>query len=259
MPDLIPFHFDAHEIRVQVDSSGDPWWIAKDVCDVLSIKNPTDALKILEPHEKALEKIEGMPYAPHGVNLINEAGLYRLIFRSNKPDAKRFQSWVFGEVLPTIRKTGKYEPTVPAIDHHPDLRAIVTLATGLAEARDIADAAKAEAHQAQLAAAQANANATRAIETQSFFTVAEYICFERLQPKIPESAYKALSDHLRLYCLDNRIPFRRIPVGGQRWDDEYGFHISVYTEVLPGWLTRRYAQGTLSIVPTSTARTEVLP
>lgn len=139
-------------------------------------------------------------------------------------------------------------PTILA--QYPEMQAIVdqahaviALATKTAEARSIAESAQREA-------AKANANAARALDSQLFFTVAEYACFNHLHRQIPESAYKACSDHLRLYCMDNAIPFRRIPVGGKQWEDEYGFHVSVYTEALPGWLKRRYAQTDLQLVHT---------
>lgn len=101
---------------------------------------------------------------------------------------------------------------------------------------------------AEVKSQEATEHALRAIEQQQFFTVAEYVCFEQLQPKMPESAYRALSDHLRLYCLDRRIPFRRVPVGGKQWGEEYAFHSSVWSDVFPAWLQRRYAQTDLRIV-----------
>ena len=130
---------------------------------------------------------------------------------------------------------------------YPEMQAIVqqansviALAIKTAEVRAIAESAQREA-------TEAKATAARALESQLFFTVAEYICFNKLERQVPKSAYKACSDHLRLYCLDNGIPFRRILVGGKQWDDEYGFHISVYADAFPGWLTRRYAQ--VQLVP----------
>lgn len=111
-------------------------------------------------------------------------------------------------------------------------------------------AAKQEAEAAKTAASAANENALRALESQLFLTVAEYVYSNKLQAQIPESAYRTCSDHLRLYCLDHRIPFRSIPVGGKAWKEEYAYHSNVYAEVIPGWLTRRFAQGTLHVLPT---------
>ena len=142
-----------------------------------------------------------------------------------------------------------------ALEQFPELKAIADMARSVlsltastAESRLIAETAKATAEQAKTEAAHATANAARALESQLFFTVAEYVCFEKLQRQVPETAYKPCSDHLRLYCMDNAIPFRKIPVWGKRWDDEYGFHISTYTDAFPGWLARRYAQADLHLV-----------
>ena len=78
-------------------SHGAPWWVAKDVCTTLGITDTSDAVKKLRPHEKDTAEIPTLG-GPQHLLVINEAGLYRLIFRSNKPDAQRFQDWVFGEV-----------------------------------------------------------------------------------------------------------------------------------------------------------------
>jgi hypothetical protein len=134
-----------------------------------------------------------------------------------------------------------------ALDHFPELRAIVELAESTAQARLLAIEAKAEAEAAKVEASEAKANADRAMETQLFFTVAEYVYINKLAQQLPESAYKACSDFLRLYCLDHNIPFRKQAIGGKRWQEEYAYHISVYVEVLPGWLTRRYAQSTFQV------------
>ena len=238
MPDLIPFQFGTHPVRVHVDDHGTPWWIAADVGAALGHTNITMLLKRVDEDEKTLNSI--YPNSPEAW-FINESGLYNLILGSRKPEAKAFKRWVTHEVIPAIRKTGKYE-IAPALDRFPELRAIVELAQSTAEARLLAEEAKAEA-------AQANANATRALETQLFFTVAEYVYTNQLQRQVPVTAYKACSDHLRAYCMDNAIPFRKIPVGGKQWEDEYGFHINAYAEAFPGWLMRRYAQVDLVVVP----------
>lgn len=106
---LTPFHFDAYEIRIHLDDRGEPWWEAQDVCAVLGIKNVGEAVARLKQGEKRSGNTANRL-------IINEKGLYRLIMRSNKPDAERFQDWLFGEVLPQIRKTGSYTaaPALPS-------------------------------------------------------------------------------------------------------------------------------------------------
>lgn len=97
---------DGHEIRV-VMQGGEPWWVAKDVCDVLEVGNTSDAIRRLDDDERTLVSIEG---ASNGlpVNAINEAGLYTLVLTSRKPQAKVFKRWITHEVIPSIRKTGAY-------------------------------------------------------------------------------------------------------------------------------------------------------
>ncbi len=104
------FNFEKRDVRV-VMKDGDPWWVAKDVCDVLELSNPSEALKGLDDDERGSLRIsEGT--SPAGgnpnMNVITESGLYTLIMRSNKPEAKRFRKWVTSEVLPALRKTGSY-------------------------------------------------------------------------------------------------------------------------------------------------------
>lgn len=91
-----------------IEINGEVWFVAKDVCNVLNIKNHKDAITALDEDEKSGVGISD----PHGrtqtTNVINEPGLYKLIFRSNKTEAKAFTHWVTHEVLPAIRRTGSY-------------------------------------------------------------------------------------------------------------------------------------------------------
>lgn len=84
-----------------------PWFVANDVCKALGLSNTTMALKALDEDEKALSKVEGLTGLQEA-NIIDESGLYALIMRSNKPEAKRFRKWVTRTVLPSIRKTGRF-------------------------------------------------------------------------------------------------------------------------------------------------------
>ncbi len=94
------------EIRV-IDKNGEVWFVAKDVCDVLGLKDVSMSLQKLDEDEKLTQKIF-VSGQHRDLWLINESGLYTLILRSNKPNAKKFRKWVTSEVLPTIRKTGTY-------------------------------------------------------------------------------------------------------------------------------------------------------
>ena len=106
MNNLIPFNYESQQIRLIQDEQGGPWWIASDVCEIIGLSNTTEALRNLDNDEKSTLRIsEGGPER----NIINEPGLYSLIIRSNKPEAKKFKRWITHEVLPSIRKNGRYE------------------------------------------------------------------------------------------------------------------------------------------------------
>lgn len=105
------FSFDNFPVRA-INKDGNIWFVAADVCAVLGLTNITMALKSLDDDEAALNNTEVSSengvIQKREVNIINESGLYALILRSRKPEAKRFRKWVTSEVLPSIRKTGRY-------------------------------------------------------------------------------------------------------------------------------------------------------
>ena len=92
-------------MRVVVGEDGEPWFVAKDVCDVLELG--TEQIRRLDDDEKGLRKVQ-TPGGSQQVSIISESGLYALIMRSNKPQAKPFRKWVTAEILPTIRRSGGY-------------------------------------------------------------------------------------------------------------------------------------------------------
>ena len=111
------FNFNGNDIRV-IDKDGQPWWVAKDVCDILELSNPTVAIAELEEDERAKYSLGRQGEA----NIINEPGLYSLVLRSRKPEAKAFKRWITHEVIPAIRKHGLYAApaTVDEILTNPD-------------------------------------------------------------------------------------------------------------------------------------------
>lgn len=102
-----PFAFDDSLVRIYTDEAGDPWFVAKDVCSVLDIGKDRDAMTRLDEDERGSVVVDTLG-GPQSVNTVSESGLYSLVFRSRKPEAKRFRKWVTSEVLPTLRKTGSY-------------------------------------------------------------------------------------------------------------------------------------------------------
>lgn len=103
------FSYKEQQVRT-VERDGEVWLIAKDVCDILEIANARDAISALDDDEKANVAISDGSQIRH-YNAVSESGLYALVFRSNKPEAKAFSRWVRKEVLPAIRKTGSYSTT----------------------------------------------------------------------------------------------------------------------------------------------------
>ncbi len=91
------------QVRTVVQGE-DVWFVAKDVCEVLEIKNTTQAMQKLDPEEHTMFNIGRQGET----NIVNESGLYSLIMTSRKPQAKAFKKWVTSEVLPSIRKHGAY-------------------------------------------------------------------------------------------------------------------------------------------------------
>ena len=104
--DLQVFDFNEHAVRV-IMQDGEPWWVAKDVCEILEISKYRDAITKLDDDERCPVKVDTLN-GTQEMTAISESGLYTLIIRSNKPEAKKFRRWVTHEVLPSIRKTGSY-------------------------------------------------------------------------------------------------------------------------------------------------------
>ena len=107
---ITPFNFNSHDVRVIIQDSN-PWFVAADVCTVLGVKNHRDSLQHLDDDEKGVVLNDTLG-GKQQVSVVNESGLYALVLRSRKPEAKKFTKWVTSEVLPSIRKTGQY--TLPS-------------------------------------------------------------------------------------------------------------------------------------------------
>lgn len=99
-------HPDFGTVR-NVVIKGEPWFVAKDVCDILGLTNSRKATAGLDDEEKGVT-ISDTPGGQQSLTIINESGLYSLIMQSRKPEAKAFKKWVTSEVLPSIRKYGYY-------------------------------------------------------------------------------------------------------------------------------------------------------
>lgn len=143
------FNFNNTTMRTMTDENGEPWFVAKDVCNILGIdtNHLREALDNDEITNLQITEVWNQPgRAPL---IISEPGLYKLIMRSRKPEAKGFQRWITHEVLPTIRKHGIYatETTIDQILADPDFG--IRLLTDLKEER--AKRIEAENHVKELA------------------------------------------------------------------------------------------------------------
>lgn len=108
MNSLIPLDFNSHAVRaVLVD--GSPWFVANDVCSALGYVNSRDAIKKHCRSKGVAKRDTPTNGGSQALTCIDEGNLYRLAIKSKKPEARKFEDWVCDDVLPTIRKTGKYE------------------------------------------------------------------------------------------------------------------------------------------------------
>lgn len=102
------FSFESTSVRTFADDHGEPWFLANDVCAVLGYKQPRDAVSKHCREGGVAKRDTPTDSGIQEMTWINEGNLYRLIIKSRKPEAERFEQWVMEEVLPTIRKTGQY-------------------------------------------------------------------------------------------------------------------------------------------------------
>lgn len=98
------FQFESNEVRIVI-KSGEPWFVATDVCKALDLVQTHRAIAALDDDEKGRHSMTTLG-GKQEMSIINESGLYALILRSRKPEARKFAKWVTSEVLPSIRKTG---------------------------------------------------------------------------------------------------------------------------------------------------------
>jgi anti-repressor protein len=135
MKALLEQSFNGHSVRV-FGTAENPLFSAADVCQILGILNARDAASSLEEDEKiTVANPDGNPRAgiPHQFSCVTESGLYAMIFKSRKPDAKSFRKWVTSEVLPAIRRTGGYQVQAPRT-YAEALRALADQAEALEKA-----------------------------------------------------------------------------------------------------------------------------
>lgn len=130
MNEIKIWNYNDSEIRT-VEKNGEPWWVLADVCKVLELSSPHKIADRLDEDERNQIPVIDSLGRKQNTYVINESGLYNVILRSDKPQAKPFRKWVTSEVLPTIRKHGAYmtEQTIEKALFNPDF--LIKLATQL--------------------------------------------------------------------------------------------------------------------------------
>lgn len=102
------FEFKGNLVRMKTDENEQYWFAGIDVCNILGLENPTQTVESLDSDEKKLDYVIDSSGQQRKTWTINEFGLYSLVLKSRKPEAKEFKRWITHEVLPAIRKAGRY-------------------------------------------------------------------------------------------------------------------------------------------------------
>lgn len=134
-PEIQTFNFNSATLRTLTDTAGDPWFVLKDCTSILGLGNPTETVKMFDDDEFSTTEVIDSIGRRQQTYIISEAGLYGLVLKSRKHEAKEFKRWVTHEVLPSIRKHGIYatETTIGQILANPDFG--IRLLTDLKEER----------------------------------------------------------------------------------------------------------------------------
>lgn len=185
------FDFNGHGIRVITNEENQVFFVAKDVCDVLNYSNSRDA--IAKHCKKEGVAICDTPTESgiQQMTIINEGNLYRLVLKSKKKEAEKFESWVCDEVLPTIRKTGKYDATQPKVMSIEEL--IIAQAQSMIDAKK--DIAEVKQEVLEVKSKLAQIEESRNVATQ------ELLLAERSKESLPEETTRVKIRRLvNQYC-----------------------------------------------------------
>lgn len=217
---IAPFDFHGHNVRILTDEQDEPWFIAKDICDVLGT-DTKDLRAILDADEIAnLDTIEVHHTAGRAPLIVSESGFYKIVLRSRKPVAKEFQRWVTHDVLPSIRKHGAYmtEQTVERILSDPDT--LIRLATDLKHERE---ARKQAEQQVKVLAPKAQAldDFTSIEGTRSVREAAKVLRNHGV--RVTETQiWQWMADHRWIFRMENHwVAYARALDNGWLWMREY--------------------------------------
>ena len=212
MTDIVVYTFSNQQVRTLTGPDGEPRFVLADLCKVLNINNSSDVARRLSDSMKGVDQID-TPGGRQKVTVVTEAGMYSVVLRSDKPEAVKFQEWVTGEVLPSIRKTGAYSL-------QPRLEGPELMAAALIEAQKTLEAAqqRAESAEAQIEADKPHTTLGRSISggtgTLKVGEVAKLIA--QNDPTIPigqNRLFQWLRDHEWIGKRDHRPTQRVIEQG----------------------------------------------
>ena len=199
--EIVNYDFHGNNVRILTDQDNAPWFIAKDVCDVLEIR--TDTIKaILDEDEYSTINPNSIGVAQNGGRaplIVSESGFYKLVMRSRKPVAKEFQRWVTRDVLPSIRKHGAYmtPDTIRAALADPDT--IIMLATRLKE----------ETTQREAAQEQVRALAPKARAYEDFCEAPDLLTVRDAASQLTTAGVPIRECDLRAWLLDHKWIYRK--------------------------------------------------
>ena len=211
MADIQLFDFHGNDVRI-TDQEGNLWFVFTDLCAILGYSDPSRTLNMIR--EKYRSNIELGPHAPNAI-IINEAGMNQLIMRSNKPEAEALQDWVYEDVLPTIRRTGKYD--VAESEHPMVAQAKANLQLTERFVQVERELAKATADRARI---EGKADMLLA---ENRMTIEEFVTKNGLLRQFPENTWNAGAKWLGRFCGEHGLEIIKIPVAGKSWPEENAY------------------------------------
>ncbi len=207
------FQYKQNSVRVaKVDETGAPWFVAKDVCNVLGLSTFRTSLALLDDDEKGVHSVDSLG-GPQEMGIISEAGLYALLLRSRKPEAKEFKRWVTHEVLPQIRKTGRYDITKPATELdaiEANARAVVQMVGEIRESRRIAVEALQKADENSSKIAELSREQQTLIERQQTALASVPVLPEPTEPTASRTTRSNVVELLRATSIRTGVHYRDV-------------------------------------------------
>jgi anti-repressor protein len=135
-PEIVPYDFHGRQVRVVTTDDGEPRFVLNDLCAVLEIANPTMVARRIDDLSLSQAEVQNSRGQMRQSTVVDEAGMYEVVLRSDKPEAAEFRRWVTREVLPAIRKHGGYLTPDKAEEILTDPDTIIRLATDLKTERE---------------------------------------------------------------------------------------------------------------------------